>query len=764
MKKIFIICAAALAFGACVKENLHEIQKEAPKGSTICFEGSFESEAATKMVLGEKDEDGVYKMVWTKGDAIGIFTYKGSETANNNIRANLFENSEGNSKGLFVPVERVYEVESDIEGGDPITVKEELKYSGTMNESFFVYYPYIQGTQIEEGGIVRSNISKVQSQKTVGGDEVGVNGFSTGIANVVAGTNKATFNLEHQMAYVRIKATGSSFAGYQLHAAQLFDKSGEAKLSGEFDYNIAAATVTPAAKTYPSAKIVAADHDWTNAPEKSELYLTVFPGDYSAAEMYVAVTFMNSKGETYTIPMELDLVCKFPKATITTIDMGDVQLSDNVFNWYEPFEKRNLLDMYAYGSENTYMAEHKTRPVDNPDDRSRVEVVIDVKPRGDFSKVAEPKFYKLVTPSEKGCNSIKSSTSKLLYLSDSVDESKITSPAHEVAGDYTIRVYIGDTTAASGSWGVVGIYDAGMNLLWSYMVCTYMEGHPVQDIYYTSDIAVMDRWLGHPTGTRSCAEKGSFKALREPQKQNTATFSGELPYFQWGRKDPFPQKNEDGLAGIYSAQLATDETTIEDGIKNPTVHYGYSAGTAVYDTKGDWHCEGVRNDLWGGYNNTGSDWCDDEAVGHKTVFDPCPAGYRIPDARVLKHVTEKGEVWETIIQNEPLQDETYVKKDSPFYKDDGGTSVIAVKDVNGEYDYWSFAGYRGGGSKYGEGTSNNRNKGIMAWANSISNAEKGMGRAVNIEYTYWSTERHFNTRHTSRRAYRYPVRCQKIID
>jgi hypothetical protein len=172
----------------------------------------------------------------------------------------------------------------------------------------------------------------------------------------------------------------------------------------------------------------------------------------------------------------------------------------------------------------------------------------------------------------------------------------------------------------------------------------------------------------------------------------------------------------------------------------------------------------VRNDLWGGYNNTEKEWCDDAAVGHKTVFDPCPAGYRVPDARVLKHVTEKGEVWETIIQNEPLQDEAYIKKESPFYKDDGGTSVIAVKDVNGEYDYWSFAGYRGGGSKYGEGTSNNRNKGIMAWANSISNAEKGMGRAVNIEYTYWSTERHFNTRHTSRRAYRYPVRCQKIID
>ena len=410
------------------------------------------------------------------------------------------------------------------------------------------------------------------------------------------------------------------------------------------------------------------------------------------------------------------------------------------------------------------MAEHKTRPVDDPDNRDRVEVVIDVKPRGDFSKVAEPKYYKLVTPSEKGCRSLTtSSISKFLYMSATKDESKTTSAALEVGADYTIRVYIGDTTAASGSWGVVGVYDTDMNLLWSYLVCSYMEGHPVKDIYYTSDIAVMDRWLGHPTGTAACAEAGSFKANREPQKENGGYFTGEVPYFQWGRKDPFPVENEGGLT-MYSVQLATDDTTIEDGIKNPTVHYGYSAGTTVYDTKGDWHCEGVRNDLWGGYNNTEKDWCDDKAVGHKTVFDPCPAGYRVPDARVLKHVTEKGEIWETIIQNEPLQDETYINKQSPFYKDDGGTSVIAVKDVNGEYDYWSFAGYRGCGSKYGEGTSNNRNKGLMAWANSISSAETGQGRAVNMEYTYWSDKRHFNSRHTSRRAYRYPVRCQKIID
>ena len=172
----------------------------------------------------------------------------------------------------------------------------------------------------------------------------------------------------------------------------------------------------------------------------------------------------------------------------------------------------------------------------------------------------------------------------------------------------------------------------------------------------------------------------------------------------------------------------------------------------------------MRYDLWGGYNSTDKDWCDDKAVGHKTIFDPCPAGYRIPDARVLKHVAQNGELWETPIKDEPLQDNTYINDKSPFYKTESGTSVLAIKDVTGKYDYWSFGGYRSGGSKFADGSSNNRNKALMAWANSVSASERGMGRAVNLEYAYWSAERHFNDRQTSRRAYRYPVRCQKIID
>ena len=350
MKKIILISAAALSLCACVQEILHENTTESQK-SKLQFEGSFGPE--TKMAIGESN-DGVNTLVWTEEDAIGIFTYTGG-TLNKNIRAHIYGASVGQNKGLFIPEERVYEVPSEIEGGDPVEVVEKLTFSESDNEKFFIYFPYKAGVEIvDSSASVTSSIAQYQIQKTLGNDELGTNGFSTAIAQVNAGTNKATFDLEHQMAYIRFKATSSKFAGYQLHAVQLFDKTGEATLSGEFTYSIENNSLAASAdKTFASAKVSVGSHNWNTAPEKSELLMTVIPGDYSTADMYVVVTFINADGATYTIPMQLDKVCRFPKATLTTIDLGEIGLSKNAFPWYEPYETRNLLDMYAYGSENT---------------------------------------------------------------------------------------------------------------------------------------------------------------------------------------------------------------------------------------------------------------------------------------------------------------------------------------------------------------------------------------------------------------------------
>lgn len=769
MKKILFIAIAALLACQCVRE-MREDAGLASGRKSIVFEGYGSSDS--KITLGGL-EDGAYKLLWSRGDAIGIFSIDRKETANKNIRASLYESSENENKGIFIPEDRIIEIPSEIEGGDPVQVVEKLSYPENEDEKFLVYYPYSGSASLDqqEGGqaqTIHSSISHLQKQATLGDGKIGENGFCTAIATVKAGSDKATFTLEHRMAYIRFKAKPSQLPGYQLHSVQLCDTTHKAVLSGNFVYEATGDTLsldTLKVKRYSDAKISAISHDWNSDPQESELILTVLPGDYSESDMLVIVTFINEAGESETIPMKFNKRCVFPASTLTTVDLGNIGPEQNVVPWFETHEVRGLVDYYAYGSENTYLAEHHKRPADDPNARPKSHVVIDVKPRGDFSRVKEPKYYALVSPSEMGCTSIKSNARKLLCLTADGKDIKIQAvPTYTVKEDYTIEVWVMDTTAGTGTWGVVGIYDEDYNLLWSYLIVTWLQGHPVNDITYGPGMTVMDRWLGQELGNAFCASIGTF--VPNYASDSTRKNSGVLPFFQWGRKDAFPWSNSDGCEGIYKAVVANDATIIESGIKNPTTHFGYSSGAASYDSHGDWHNEGVRHDLWGGVNNTSGEWCDPDAVGHKTIFDPCPAGYRIPDAKVLKYVGDNAEIWETENSSafqitDTTSAECYIKRDSPFY---GKYSVLAVKDVNGEYDYWYFAGYgSNSGSNFNSRSGNTKNNALETWCNAPSNADnRSYGRAAVLEYGYWSKERLFNVRHSAQRSYRYPVRCQKI--
>ncbi len=89
--------------------------------------------------------------------------------------------------------------------------------------------------------------------------------------------------------------------------------------------------------------------------------------------------------------------------------------------------------------------------------------------------------------------------------------------------------------------------------------------------------------------------------------------------YQWGRKDPFPgpatpKKSDNAtVAGIQVTQTPGEGTgneskiTLEQSIANPTL-LGHAQN-------GDW-LDPTTNDLW----------MDSE----KTIYDPCPPGYRVP--------------------------------------------------------------------------------------------------------------------------------------
>lgn len=751
MKKHIFSAAllAAFAFCSCVNETL-EPTGTPEKGKSIIFEGEFTT--STKVQF-EDAEDGIHKLTWSQGDAIGIFTYNGA-TTNENMKATLHDEAIGNSKGVFVPEQVVVVIPPAEEGGEPTEDIIDIEYpqAGSDAEDFLIYYPYNKNMKINaDDFMLHSEVAHDQIQDKIGDRKVCANGLATAIATVQPGSNKATFSLTHKLAYLCVKATSSEFSGYQLHAVHMFDKNGTAAFAGKFaiDPESDQLTVTTGTET-PSVRVDVKNHNFNESPEKNELYLAVLPGDFSTADIWFEVTFINANGATKNIPFEFDKTCKFPAGSLTTIDLGEISSSMVSVPWYCIDEERDLLKRCAYGSQNTYYVQRPT------EDEGSTEVTIDCKARGDFSLVKEPKYYAILSSSGNGCAS--QSARKFLSIDGTRDVAAMTSYVNggefkEIGTDYEFSVYvISLATNKDGRWGTVAIFDEDKNILWSYMIAGYLPGDEPQDMDY-GEFKLIDRFLGQGVGSRLGETVGDLDA--------------NMPaYFQWGRKDPFVWSN--GNAKMYTARYEKF-ADIADAASNPCAR--------VMTGSDCWYEGPVRFDLWGGENKTESDWYDANAKGHKTVYDPCPAGYRVPDAKVFNTVVSGAEIWEVktalgwqIAEN--------VKEDTPFVgseKPYSGTanSVVAYKLPDGKYDYWPYLGHlkADAGKAYNTRSSvspltNNNFTLIMdTWSNSSmpSHISGGKPFAVMMEYGYWGNNK---TSHAAdfdmAMNMAFPVRCQKI--
>lgn len=105
--------------------------------------------------------------------------------------------------------------------------------------------------------------------------------------------------------------------------------------------------------------------------------------------------------------------------------------------------------------------------------------------------------------------------------------------------------------------------------------------------------------------------------------------------YQWGRKDPFTNANAVSGSTVATATVGdllyktagrSASTTMEYAVKNPTTFV--TNNTAPYDwiyTKND--------NLWGnpwGANMTVAGQTVNDSEGNKSIYDPCPPGYRVP--------------------------------------------------------------------------------------------------------------------------------------
>ncbi|MBQ2874705.1 MAG: hypothetical protein IJE85_05355 [Bacteroidales bacterium] len=145
---------------------------------------------------------------------------------------------------------------------------------------------------------------------------------------------------------------------------------------------------------------------------------------------------------------------------------------------------------------------------------------------------------------------------------------------------------------------VIAAKDAYGEILWSWHI--WLTDQPEEQVYYNNAGTMMDRNLGATSAT-----PGDVGAL------------GLL--YQWGRKDPFL-----GSSSIRSNVKAKSTGTWPSSVTASTSKGNVDYATAnpmtfilgTDSSVADWHYSSRNNDLW---------------KSSKTIYDPCPAGWRVPD-------------------------------------------------------------------------------------------------------------------------------------
>lgn len=182
------------------------------------------------------------------------------------------------------------------------------------------------------------------------------------------------------------------------------------------------------------------------------------------------------------------------------------------------------------------------------------------------------------------------------------------------------------TTGTARGNAVIGLFDAAKNCIWSWHVWS-VDYTPVSQTY-VSGAVFMDRNLGALTD--DCTQPAS-RGL----------------YYQWGRKDPFPHpatcqdivKRADvvyaeGFEYAVSeprnaaAESPYDVMTIEWSIAHPTTFMN----NAMYEDWEEWTSVadwlyGNHPNLWG---NITTDKNSISKVSNKSIYDPCPVGWKVP--------------------------------------------------------------------------------------------------------------------------------------
>lgn len=179
-----------------------------------------------------------------------------------------------------------------------------------------------------------------------------------------------------------------------------------------------------------------------------------------------------------------------------------------------------------------------------------------------------------------------------------------------------------DPTLVENTNAVVAAYDKSGNVIWSWHLWIVNNNPLAAYDTYSNGKIFMRQNLGAFTNSNGLADEQMI-------------YDSYGMYYQWGRKDPFQRpyyfdaSGADNESRFNESGAYIDDDYIERTSSNGTIEYVTKNPMVFITTAGDLESEVAGNCDWlaPGFGNDNL-WSEND----KSVYDPCPFGWRVPSS------------------------------------------------------------------------------------------------------------------------------------
>lgn len=627
-------------------------------------------EAGMTSTRTELAPDG-YNVLWSPGDTIGVYV-KSGETFTTLNAPLTFAGAEAAANGRF---------------GGEITLTE-----GAPSYTLYAYYPYRKHSSPDAAAVPFT--LAVQQRQTAAGTSTHLGDSDFLVAGSVTSVTEdfPALVFRHAFAVIEVALTGSAeMAGKQLSSVALFatdaasvDSSGNltdmANMAGDFVFDLTAATSNNMARyTGGSAQMGYCMLTFDTAPilgtTPVKTYLTVNPADYSRGDgrLYAVVRTLDGYTATFSRP---GLAIAAGQMKVITQDVA------------AGTEPQPTVDLSEEGTANCYIA---TVP--------EQEYSFDATVAGNgvittgLSEAVQRFEGRTLSAAVSG------SDARLVWQS----RPYLIEPGSIRCEGGRIYFTLTQRPTVLGGNAVIGLYPdaASDEAVWSWHIWitdntnqelaaqaeTYVLYETYETLYGAGSTQMMDRNLG-----------AIYK------EDNAYARSFRAPLYQWGRKDPFPWGktiyDEQSVPITYILAYKPVQTSGEKGqyagytgnTRYATAHPEIFIATTPQSSY-DW--------CYGGGAGNGPDYRNNELWGNptgytagqnttKTLFDPCPPGWKMPNPYVFSSFFRSDAATATVSDGQTTATGTFVQGWNFLYNGSDATYYPGVGYRYDEFGIFSF--------------------------------------------------------------------------